>query len=114
MAEHRITLSATTLIGDEVVNREGEDLGEIKDIMIDVRNGAVAYAVLTFGGFLGMGDKLFAIPWQRLQLSEKEKRFYLDVDKETLKEAPSFDKDHWPDMSASTWRDELDVYYSGV
>jgi sporulation protein YlmC with PRC-barrel domain len=112
MAEQRITLSASTLIGDQVINAEGEDLGHIKDIMIDVRNGTVAYAVLSFGGFLGMGDKLFAIPWQRLQLSEKEKRFYLDVDKEMLEEAPSFDKDHWPDMSASSWREEVDVYYS--
>lgn len=114
MAEHRTTLSASTLIGDPVVNLEGEDLGEVKEIMIDVRNGAVAYAVLSFGGFLGMGDKLFAIPWERLQLSEEEKRFYLDVDKETLKEAPSFDKDRWPDMSASSWREEIDVYYTRV
>lgn len=114
MAERRATLSATTLIGDPVVNPEGEDLGEIKDLMIDVRNGAVAYAVLSFGGFLGLGDKLFAIPWNRLELSEEEKRFYLNVDKEALKDAPSFDKDDWPDMSAPAWREEIEVYFSHV
>ena len=67
--------------------------------MLDVRSGCVAYAVLASGGFLGMGDKLLAIPWGALTLDAERKCFILDVDKETLKNAPGFDKDHWPDLS---------------
>ena len=59
-------LAADTLTGDKVVNRQKEDLGTIEHLMIDVEKGRIAYAVLSFGGFLGMGDKLFAIPWSAL------------------------------------------------
>ena len=62
-------LSASTLKGDKVVNRAGEDLGKIEELMIDLRDGRIAFAVLSFGGFLGMGDKLFAIPWQAINAS---------------------------------------------
>src|SRR3954466_7717689 len=83
-------MAADTLEGDKVVNRAGENLGEIKDIMIDVPSGRVAYAVLSFGGMLGMGDKLFAIPWQALQLDPPNHCFILDVDQDRLKNAPGF------------------------
>lgn len=89
-------LSASTLIGDDVKNPEGEDLGKIEEIMIDVDNGRVAYAVLSFGGFLGIGNKLFAVPWSAMALDVEDEAFVLDVDKETLEEAPGFDKDDWP------------------
>lgn len=89
-------LSASTLKGDKVVNRAGEDLGQIEDFMIDLENGRIAYAVLSFGGFLGMGDKRFAIPWQALKLRLYEHAFILDVNKEVLEKAEGFDKDKWP------------------
>lgn len=89
-------LSATSLIGDEVVNPKGERLGEIKELMIDLHSGHVAYAVLSFGGFLGMGDRLFALPWEAFAVDTESKSFVLDVDKETLENAPGFDKDNWP------------------
>jgi hypothetical protein len=89
-------LSANTLKGDKVVNRAGEDLGQIEDFMIDFENGRIAYAVLSFGGFLGMGDKLFAIPWQALKLRLTEHAFILDIDKEILEKAEGFGKDKWP------------------
>jgi sporulation protein YlmC with PRC-barrel domain len=108
----RRTLSATTLIGDRVVNRKGEDLGKIEDLMIDPEQGRVGYAVLSFGGFLGMGDKLFAVPMQALQLSREDKQFILDVDKERLKNAPGFDKDNWPDMSDRTFGTTVYSYYN--
>jgi len=78
-----------------VVNGAGEDLGDIKDIMIDVPSGRVAYAVLSFGGILGVGSKLFAVPWHALQLDPENHRFILNVDKEQLRNAPGFDKDHF-------------------
>jgi len=104
-------LSASTLSGDKVVNPEGEKLGEVKDLVIDLDTGRVAYAVLSFGGFLGMGDKLFAVPWEALRLSTEEHQFYLDVDKERLKEAPGFDKDHWPSTADREFMGTVYSYY---
>jgi sporulation protein YlmC with PRC-barrel domain len=72
-APMRRVMSASTLSSDAVRNRLGEDVGAIKEIMIDVPSGQVAYAVLSFGGFLGIGQKLFAIPWAALTLDEDRK-----------------------------------------
>jgi len=107
----RNTLSATTLIGDPVVNRNGESLGKIEDLMIEPERSRVSYAVLSFGGFLGMGNKLFAVPLQAMRLSREEKRFVLDVDKERLKNAPGFDKDQWPDFADPAYGQKLFSYY---
>ncbi|HUA85179.1 MAG TPA: PRC-barrel domain-containing protein [Bryobacteraceae bacterium] len=109
--QYRRVLSASTLAGDKVVNAKGEDLGKINEIMIDIPLGRVAYAVLSFGGFLGMGDKLFAIPWARLAVDEENKRFVLNVDKATLEKAPGFDKSNWPDMSDQSWGSRIYSYY---
>jgi sporulation protein YlmC with PRC-barrel domain len=98
MTNYRRTLGARTLVGDPVVDREGQAIGRIEELMVDVATGRVAYAVLSFGGFLGIGDKLFAIPWSQLVVDESRKRFVIDVAKDTLKTAPGFDKDHWPDL----------------
>ena len=105
-------LSATTLINDDVKNPAGKDLGKIEDVMLDVNNGRISYAVLSFGGFLGMGDKLFAIPWNALELSTEEKCFYLDVDKDRLENAPGFDKDNWPNMADPEWNRSVHDYYN--
>ena len=107
----RNTLSATTLIGDPVVNRNGENLGKIEDLMIEPERSRVSYAVLSFGGFLGMGNKLFAVPLQAMELSRADKRFVLDVDKERLKNAPGFDKDQWPDFADPAYGQKLYSYY---
>ena len=104
-------MGADTLIGDSVVNGQDEDLGDIKEIMLDMRSGQVAYAVLAFGGFLGMGEKLFAVPWQALQLDTINKRFVLDVDKQRLQNAPGFDPDAWPDMSDLGWSQQIHSFY---
>ena len=96
MNKYPQVLSATTIVGDKVLNTAGEQLGNIKDLMIDLDDGQIAYAVLSFGGFLGMGDKLFAIPWEALTLDTEDHAFILDADKEVLKNAPGFDKEYWP------------------
>jgi PRC-barrel domain len=85
---------------------KNEDLGDIKEIMLDMRNGRVCYAVLSFGGFLGMGEKLFAVPWNALTLDTKNKRFVLNVEKNRLKQAPAFVKDKWPNMADQAWAKE--------
>ncbi|MHB0856826.1 MAG: PRC-barrel domain-containing protein [Anaerolineae bacterium] len=100
-----LVLSASTLIGDRVRNSEGEDLGKIEDIMLNVESGCIDYAVLSFGGVAGIGDKLFAVPWDRLSIRPDEKKFVLDVNKETLRTAPGFDKDNWPDTPSTSWLD---------
>jgi len=109
--KYREVMGASTLNGDAVRNSAGEKLGSIEEIMLDVPNGRVAYAVLSFGGFLGMGDKLFAIPWSELTLDEDEKCFVLEADREKLERAPGFDKDNWPDMADPSWRDQIYDYY---
>ena len=104
-------MGADTLIGDSVVNGQDDNLGEIKEIMLDMRTGQVAYAVLAFGGFLGMGEKLFAVPWQALQLDTVNKRFMLNVDKSRLQNAPGFDPAAWPDMSDVGWSNQIHTFY---
>jgi sporulation protein YlmC with PRC-barrel domain len=104
-------MAADTLQGDKVVNRLGEQLGEIQDIMLDVPSGRIAYAVLSFGGVLGIGDKLFAIPWSALTLDADRECFVLDIDKEQLKNAPGFDKDHWPSMADPAWGSGVHSFY---
>ena len=104
-------LSASTLKGNSVVNAKDEKLGTIEELMIDLNKGRIAYAVLSFGGFMGMGDKLFAIPWSALTLDTVEKRFVLEVKKELLEKAPGFDKDSWPNMADQTWGAKIYSYY---
>jgi sporulation protein YlmC with PRC-barrel domain len=104
-------MGAGTLIGNEVYNPEEEQLGEIREIMIETATGDVAYAVLSFGGLLGMGDKLFAVPWNALKLDTHNKCFILDEDKDSLKNAPGFDKDAWPRMADRQWGSAVHDYY---
>lgn len=107
----RRVMSCSTLTGDEVRNAAGEDLGNLEDIMIDVPSGRISYAVLSFGGFLGIGEKLFAVPWQALRLDEDSKCFILDVSKDRLKDAPGFDKNNWPDMAQPEFSRSIHDYY---
>lgn len=112
--ENPIVLSATTLIGDEVRNLENEKIGKIEELMIDLEEGTVAYAVLSFGGLLGLGNKLFAVPWFMLTLDTEEKCFFLDADKDLLERAPGFDKDHWPEIVHRGWIEEVYEFYRGA
>jgi sporulation protein YlmC with PRC-barrel domain len=95
----RRTLGATTLIHDKVVNLSGEDIGRIEELMVDVTTGRIAYAVLSFGGFLGIGNKLFALPWSALTVDEAKRCFVVNVTREALDKIPGFDKGHWPDLN---------------
>ena len=104
-------MGANTLLGNDVYNKDDDDLGDIKEFMIDMASGKIAYAVLSFGGLLGMGDKLFAVPWAALTLDTTNKRFTLDVPKETLKDAPGFDQDRWPSMSDKAWATGVHRFY---
>ena len=110
MNVHPRVLSAASIIGTKVVNAEGEPLGSIKDLVVDLDDAQIAYAVLSFGGFVGLGDKLFAIPLEALTFNSHENQATLDVDKEVLKNAPGFDKDKWPDSAQYEAGWLLDIY----
>ena len=109
-----VILAADKLTGEKVVNEQGETLGTITHIMLNIREGSIAYAVLSFGGFLGLGDKLFAVPWHSLALDTDDKWFVLNIEKEKLKSAPGFDKDNWPSMADTSWRTEVHAYYGPI
>jgi sporulation protein YlmC with PRC-barrel domain len=104
-------MGADTLIGNEVCNLENQNIGDIKEIMLDVASGNIEYAVLSFGSFLGMGEKLFAVPWGALKLDTENKRFLLNINKDRLKNAPGFDKDDWPNLADKTLVHDLHSYY---
>ena len=104
-------MGAHTLLGDHVHNMQKEHLGDIKEIMLDMRTSKIAYAVISFGGVFTLGEKLFAVPWNALKLDPENKRFLLDVAKERFENAPGFDSDHWPNMADQTWIDEIRTYY---
>ena len=97
--------------GDSVKNTAGENLGKIEELVIDVNSGRVAYAVLSFGGILKMGNKLFAIPWEALQMDAQNKQFILNVDKGRLENATGFDKDKWPDMADTRFGQTIYQHY---
>jgi sporulation protein YlmC with PRC-barrel domain len=104
---------ASKIIGTHVTNSSGDSLGDIKELVLDPESGQVVYAVISFGGVLGMGDKLFAVPWKALHWTRDKEYYALDVDKTTLKTAPGFDKKHWPD-SSNKWdqqREEIYQFY---
>ncbi|SKC77424.1 PRC-barrel domain-containing protein [Paraburkholderia hospita] len=104
-------MAAATLDGNKVVTADGEHVGKISDIMLDVRSGRIAYAVLSEGGFLGMGTTLHAIPWSALTLNADEKVFLVALMADEIKNAPGFDKNHWPPMADPQWGPSVHEYY---
>jgi sporulation protein YlmC with PRC-barrel domain len=106
-------MKGSTFIGADVENPQGQNLGDIKDVVIDRASGRIAYAVVSFGGFLGMGEKLFAVPWGAFsQPSDNKDKVVLAVDKERLKDAPGFDANNWPQMASQEWVTSLYSYYN--
>jgi sporulation protein YlmC with PRC-barrel domain len=104
-------VKASSIIGTDVVNPKGDNLGDIKEVVIDPGTGRVAYAVVSFGGFLSMGEKLFAIPFSSFVYNAEKNEYVLDVAKERLEAAPGFDADHWPSMSDEQWNRDVYKYY---
>jgi len=103
-------LTATSMMANKVANKEGEKLGSVKDIMIDITTGKIEYMVVEYGGFLGIGEKFFAIPYRLFAIDTLEHEWVLDQSRSALEEAPGFDKDHWPRTNDHTW-DSSGVYW---
>lgn len=104
-------LSSSSITGNNVRNAQGEDLGKVEDLMVNTQTGQVDYAVLSFGGFLGIGDKLFAVPMQAMQVDTENHEFVLNESKERLENAPGFDKDNWPNTADEAWNQTVRTYY---
>ncbi|HSK47836.1 MAG TPA: PRC-barrel domain-containing protein [Coriobacteriia bacterium] len=104
-------LSTSTLAGDEVRNFNDEKLGKIEDFMLDLQKGCISYAVLSFGGLLGMGEKLFAVPWKALTVDTQNHCFRMDMDKRRLENAPGFDRSDWPEAADQSWLGGVYDYY---
>lgn len=95
-------LTSTSVVGDKVYNSVNETLGDIKDLMLNLHDGTIEYVVIEYGGFLGIGEKYFAVPFRALSIDPSRHAFILDQKKEVLESAPGFDKDHWPDTNSHT------------
>ena len=104
-------VKASSMIGTDVINPKGDDLGDIKEVVIDPSTGKVAYAVVSFGGFLGLGEKLFAIPYSAFEYDADQNKYVLNVNKERLEDAPGFDADNWPSMAEEKWNRDVYKYY---
>lgn len=114
-------LRGKDLMGLNVYGENDEKVGDIQDLVIDPAQGKIRYAVLSFGGFLGMGDKYFAVPWSDLEFVSKgttgsgtikEDHCILAVNKEDLRNAPGFDKSNWPNFADRNWSINVDKYYN--
>jgi len=104
-------VKASSIIGMDVVNFKGDSLGDVKEVVIDLCTGRVAYAVVSFGGFLSMGEKLFAIPFSAFVCNVEKNEYVLDISKERLEAAPGFDADNWPSMADEKWNRDVYKYY---
>ena len=104
-------LTASSIIGDRIENGAGEDLGKINNLMVNLDDGRIEYVVVEFGSFLGLGGKLFAIPFSELRLDAGRELFVLKRDKEYLKESPGFDPAHWPDTNDHSYFNNVNTYW---
>jgi len=104
-------VGANKLIGLKVNNALEEHLGDIKELMLDMRTGKVAYAAIASGGVFTLGEKLVAVPWNALKHDAENNMFILDIGKERFEKAVSFDSDHWPNMVDKSWVDAIHTYY---
>jgi len=113
MTDHssKIVKANAEVIGREIRNQNKEDLGRVEELVLDKVSGNVRYVVLSFGGFLGLGDKFFALPWKQLEYSPEDKSFIIGLTKEKLEKAPGFDKNNWPDMADPTYQKSISDYY---
>jgi sporulation protein YlmC with PRC-barrel domain len=98
--------------GAVVYNYAGQTLGKVDEFVLDFDSGRITYVVISLGGFLGLGDKLFAIPWELVAIRPDEHAFYADVEKQLLIDAPSFDRKNWPGMSDSAWAENIRAHYA--
>jgi sporulation protein YlmC with PRC-barrel domain len=104
-------IAASKVNGTKVYNKVGEALGSIYDLMLDKQSGHVIYAVMSFGGFLGIGEKYHPLPWDQLTYSTAHDGYVVDLNKQILENAPFYGVSDAPDWSSPTYRSGIDEYY---
>jgi sporulation protein YlmC with PRC-barrel domain len=104
-------LSSSSISGTNIYNRQGESLGEVKELMVNMQSGQVEYVVVSFGGFLGIGDKYFAVPLEAFDVDTEDEKFILDANREKLENSPGFDKDNWPSTADNTFTNRVYNHY---
>jgi sporulation protein YlmC with PRC-barrel domain len=107
----RKVVKASEITGVDVKNMKDENLGNINDVVIDKSTGKVSYLVLDFGGFMGFGNKFFAVPWDQFTYHEGKDCFVLNLDEKQLKNAPGFDKDNWPNFTSREVASSIEQFY---
>lgn len=104
-------IAAKQVQGTTVFNMALEKLGAVEDVMIDKATGRIAYAVLSFGGFLGIGDRYYPLPWEKLNYSTEMGGYVVDVDREVLEGAPSYTDEATAGWNDEAWRRGVYTYY---
>ncbi|MBC7951232.1 MAG: PRC-barrel domain-containing protein [Rhodospirillaceae bacterium] len=110
---NQLTLAdADTIQGAKVSNAQGERIGKIEDVVVDVKKGQVAYAIVGIGGFLGVGEKNVAVPWDRLRPGQEAQSFVLNVDRQALQNAPSVERDKVANLENQSTRRDIASFWS--
>jgi len=104
-------ISADKVTGTSVYNRQGEKLGSVYEVMLNKMNGQVAYAVMSFGGFLGMGESYHPLPWRALTYDTRQGGYVVDIDRNRLEKAPYYGAGAEPDWADRTYTHGIDTYY---
>ena len=107
--ETRNLISADKVVGTTVYNRQGENLGSVYGLMLNKLNGQVAYAIMSFGGFLGIGESYHPLPWRVLSYDTNLGGYVVDIDRNRLEGAPHYTAANQPDWA--TYGDRVDAYY---
>jgi hypothetical protein len=109
--ETRNLISADKVTGTSVYNRQGEKLGSVYDLMLNKVNGQVAYAIMSFGGFLGMGESYHPLPWRALSYDTRQDGYVVDIDRRRLEAAPNYTASAEPNWADRSYGQTIDRYY---
>jgi hypothetical protein len=104
-------ISADKVTGTTVYNRQGEKLGSVYGLMVNKSSGQVAYAIMSFGGFLGMGENYHPLPWRALTYDTRQDGYVVDIDRRRLEGAPSYATSATPNWSDPSYGPSIDRYY---
>ncbi|MFM0523220.1 PRC-barrel domain-containing protein [Caballeronia jiangsuensis] len=104
-------MAASDLLNTTVLSSDGQKVGKVSHIVVDVQSSCIAYAVLSSGGFFGIGETLQALPWNVLTFNKSQKCFRVHATAARVKGEPGFDKNHWPVMADAAWGVSLHKYY---
>ena len=107
-------ISAAKVTGTNVYSTDGDHLGEIQDVMIDKRSGKIAYAVLSFGGLLGIGQRYHPLPWATLKYDTRQGGYVVGINADQLEDAPTYGGNEMPAWGDRAYETRIHDYYKAV